>query len=144
MLISQRVWLGGSINGDNPIAGWFIMENPIDMNDLGVALWLGKPPIGSVTGKKPMSNHSTNPAAYLSIQKWFENRRRNHAWPSYRDFTKIYIKNQGVSGKKKMLRAIWGLEIIEFFNQKWGHTPQHALKVRRNWWIIASLTLSCG
>ena len=25
-----------SINGDTPIAGWFIMENPIKVDDLGV------------------------------------------------------------------------------------------------------------
>ena len=29
------IYMGGSINGGTPIAGWFIMENPINKYDLG-------------------------------------------------------------------------------------------------------------
>ena len=35
-------YLGGSRNGDTPIAGWCIMENRIKMDDLGVPPWMGK------------------------------------------------------------------------------------------------------
>ena len=43
VLPSTRCWLPGqtghdmevSINGSTPIAGWFIRENPIKMDDLG-------------------------------------------------------------------------------------------------------------
>ena len=29
---------------DTPIAGWFVLENPIEMNELGVPLFFRKPP----------------------------------------------------------------------------------------------------
>ena len=37
--ISWEFHLGVSINGGTPIAGWFMMENPTEMDDLGVSLF---------------------------------------------------------------------------------------------------------
>ena len=36
---SPRLDMGVSMNGGIPIAGWFIMENPTKMDDLGVPLF---------------------------------------------------------------------------------------------------------
>ena len=37
--------MGVSINGGSPIAGWFMVEHPIEMVDLGVPLIYGNPHI---------------------------------------------------------------------------------------------------
>jgi len=37
LLLHYRIYMGVSINGGTPIAGWFIMENPINKYDLGGA-----------------------------------------------------------------------------------------------------------
>ena len=36
LLLFMRIEMGVSINGGSPIAGWFVMEKPIKMDDLGV------------------------------------------------------------------------------------------------------------
>ena len=33
--------MGVSINGGSPVAGWFMVENPIEMVDLGLPLIYG-------------------------------------------------------------------------------------------------------
>jgi hypothetical protein len=34
-LSKMILYVGGSINGDTPIAGWLRVDNPIKMDDLG-------------------------------------------------------------------------------------------------------------
>ena len=37
------VYMGVSVNGRSPIAGWFLMDNTIKMDDLGVPLFQENP-----------------------------------------------------------------------------------------------------
>ena len=39
MIGSGIINMGVSINGESPIAGWFMIEKPIKMDDLGVPLF---------------------------------------------------------------------------------------------------------
>jgi len=43
---------GGSINGELPQNGWFIMENPVKMDDLGVHPISGNPHLVRFLWKK--------------------------------------------------------------------------------------------